>query len=730
MNKISRTAKQISSTRQENDQPSASMMGAEYNRAEADRKITLLHNIALLGEVQRLSNELMAVSPPSYASALAESINTELLHGGWAGRQRFAKRALRGLVWRLFRIRIFTQLAPAAEYGPSRATALPHQFARIGGLSGWRTLTPAAAQRQPPCDDAQHAAHARAEAQEHWVRFAESRPDLPYLRHLRPHKNASGSLRVLVLLGGGGLGDALLFSAMLAELRARLAPCEIVLFFEKGVVEALYEGSPHVTCAVSGHWGMLQDTLQAMRWAGIFDLVVDIYCFLPRYLVCERSRIDMDRHGMWLEGNRQLADIIDRFSSNHGMALLDRACGIHVFDLLGAVAGLPLRADSPLAFSPDPAALATVRALALPQDYVTVRDGANPGDLAAARAMGTARATKQLPQAKWDEICADLRAQGLAIIQVGDKGDTELAGADLDLRGQTGLSALCFIMKGAVAHIDTEGGLVHFARASNRTSIVFFGPTSDSFFGYPANLNLSSPQCGHCWYSSASWVARCPVQPDGIACGMDIDLAPMRAKLAALQAARRNPLFEAARVTLVGEQPGEGALAARLADWACAEAGRARVQDGDMRAGLATRWRDAAAGRAIIEIAPLDGGLRPVPGTLPAIGSIHNMPVHDGSYDILLCADILADLREQGWAVRELGRLLRPGGELIIAAPLASIAMPGLLDLAALLGCLVEATGLPVPKAGQLAGEATALLEQAGPEGRICAYSVLRRAAG
>lgn len=704
---------------------------AQAARDDADRTVTLLHNVALLGTVGRLSEELVADRGLPRSAAVKDAVRAELLRGGWAGRRRFAQRVARGLAWRLFRRRIFEDLPAAPEPPRGGPARLPLQYGRLaGGLGAWRALTPAAAQCTPPRDDEWQADRAREEAQAAWARLAAARPDLPYLRALRPHGGARGRLRVLVLLGGGGLGDALLFSAMLAELRARLAPCEIVLFFEKGVAEALYEGNPNVACAVSAPWSMLQETMLAMRWAGIFDLVVDIFCFLPRYLVCERSRIDMDRHGLWLDGNRQLGDVIDRFSSNLGMALLDRACGMHVFDLLGATGGLPLHAGSPLAFSPDPGALAAVRALCLPQAYVTVRDGANPGDLAMARELGVTRATKQLPQPKWAEICAAIRAQGLAIVQVGDKGDAEVAGADLDLRGRTSLSELCVIMKGAVVHVDTEGGLAHFARASNLPAIVFFGPTSDSFFGYPTSLNLASPRCAHCWYATPNWVARCPVQPGGDPCGMDIDLAPMRARLAELRAARQRPAFRPAEVTLAGERPG-APPPARLRDWALAEAERALAAPAtpELRMGLVARRDDAPTSRDIVQIAPLDPALRPVAAAEPVVGSVHNMPVNDGAYDLLVCDDLLAGIREPAWALRELTRLLRPGGTLVVATPLATSAAPGLLDAAGLAACLGEAAGPEVAglDGARIARAATALRGRPAPAGPAWAAVVLRR---
>lgn len=64
-------------------------------------------------------------------------------------------------------------------------------------------------------------------------------------------------------------------------------------------------------------------------------------------------------------------------------------------------------------------------------------------------------------------------------------------------------------------------------------------------------------------------------------------------------------------------------------------------------------------------------------GDLDYVGDITNIDAADGSFDFILCTEVLEHIPRPDEAVLELARLLRPGGELAITAPLGSaIHMP------------------------------------------------------
>ncbi len=60
-------------------------------------------------------------------------------------------------------------------------------------------------------------------------------------------------------------------------------------------------------------------------------------------------------------------------------------------------------------------------------------------------------------------------------------------------------------------------------------------------------------------------------------------------------------------------------------------------------------------------------------GTLDIISDITAIPEPDGSFDAILCSEVLEHLPDPVAAVRELGRLLKPGGQLILTAPFCSL---------------------------------------------------------
>jgi len=59
-------------------------------------------------------------------------------------------------------------------------------------------------------------------------------------------------------------------------------------------------------------------------------------------------------------------------------------------------------------------------------------------------------------------------------------------------------------------------------------------------------------------------------------------------------------------------------------------------------------------------------------GELDYVGDITSIPVPDNEFDCVLCTEVLEHLSRPELAIREFGRIIRPGGTLIITAPLIS----------------------------------------------------------
>lgn len=59
-------------------------------------------------------------------------------------------------------------------------------------------------------------------------------------------------------------------------------------------------------------------------------------------------------------------------------------------------------------------------------------------------------------------------------------------------------------------------------------------------------------------------------------------------------------------------------------------------------------------------------------GAIDIVSPAHAIPVTDASFDVLLCTEVLEHVPEPIAVIREFGRILRPGGRLILTAPLGS----------------------------------------------------------
>jgi FkbM family methyltransferase len=59
-------------------------------------------------------------------------------------------------------------------------------------------------------------------------------------------------------------------------------------------------------------------------------------------------------------------------------------------------------------------------------------------------------------------------------------------------------------------------------------------------------------------------------------------------------------------------------------------------------------------------------------GAIDYVSDITALPIPDGSFDVVLCTEVLEHVPEPIAALREMARVLRPGGKLIVTAPLGS----------------------------------------------------------
>lgn len=99
----------------------------------------------------------------------------------------------------------------------------------------------------------------------------------------------------------------------------------------------------------------------------------------------------------------------------------------------------------------------------------------------------------------------------LAIVQIGQRSlGGSIGGIDIDLCGITTLNELKVILKFSDVLVSCEGGLVHLNHFLYNRSVVIFGPTDETYFGYREDAICVARDCGcSCNYISSDWMEGC-----------------------------------------------------------------------------------------------------------------------------------------------------------------------------------------------------------------------------
>lgn len=131
--------------------------------------------------------------------------------------------------------------------------------------------------------------------------------------------------------------------------------------------------------------------------------------------------------------------------------------------------------------------------------------------------------TKNWFAERWKMVVEFIKSKGYDVVQIGILSDEYIHGT-IDMRGKTSVTEAAAILKKSILHLDTEGGIVHLAKAVGTKSVVLFGPTAVEFYGYKDNINIRGGNCRNCWWSTPDWQARCPLDFDVPKCMETIDI--------------------------------------------------------------------------------------------------------------------------------------------------------------------------------------------------------------
>ena len=82
-------------------------------------------------------------------------------------------------------------------------------------------------------------------------------------------------------------------------------------------------------------------------------------------------------------------------------------------------------------------------------------------------------------------------------------------------------------------------------------------------------------------------------------------------------------------------------------------------------AGVDLKWDDLSKARGFLSLMAGDREGR----WLVAQADITNLPFSDGSFDVVICSEVLEHIEDNQTAVAELVRVLKPGGDLVVTVP-------------------------------------------------------------
>lgn len=321
----------------------------------------------------------------------------------------------------------------------------------------------------------------------------------------RPLPLPAGTRLLIVAKISGGIGDLILASRFLRQLS------------DAHDVELAIEcRSPELASfAMASSPRLLQATSRTFKTSDPRCVcVLHMGNLITVEFIGERAssalREQLRRANAFLEPYRPLIDASPFLDGILGDILT--AAHIHRHDACFAQFGIPYSHEDFL--RPEPATVSDFVATKslIRNRYITIADGWD----AAFGFLNGRRPTKALPQVFLTDLVAELKRQrpDLAIVQLGGSNTgSDIPCVDRNFRGAIGLPESALLLAGALLHVDTEGGLVHLARAVGTPAAVFFGPTHPEFFSYEGNVALLPAEpCLNCYWSTNTWMAICPLR--------------------------------------------------------------------------------------------------------------------------------------------------------------------------------------------------------------------------
>lgn len=337
--------------------------------------------------------------------------------------------------------------------------------------------------------------------------------------------NSQQNKTQIAIVFGGGLGDALKPMTIIPELVRKLN-CEITIVSDQKATFDIKDTNPYVKNIIYSDRNPYEYAEKHLINSNLLDATIVCKYTLNYYLrksvdaektdvrsialLSEESKKCYNKYnfsnlgwpGMNNAFSRELkknnANVSKIIAESSGLKISeDEIYNIPFFIRIGAISGLLELIDAP---------------------FITVHYGFDTKKLPNKKQETNYNCTKNISLNKWEKTISEISTLGIMIIQLGAPHEEKINNVDYYLNGQTSLEQTALILKNSLCHIDTEGGLVHLARAVHTRSVVMFGPTPVGMFGYPQNINLEPKGCRECFWTTSSWVLECPRNTQGPDC--------------------------------------------------------------------------------------------------------------------------------------------------------------------------------------------------------------------
>ncbi len=511
----------------------------------------------------------------------------------------------------------------------------------------------------------------------------------------------------------GGIGDVILAARLVEAAWHALDQCDIDIYYQAPeVARFVFHGTPfirHILAAAPPRAAGYDLSVSTLHYAGI-----TVHNEARVRQLCPETADRLAQAGKNFAPLRGLADKRPHLDGLWGR--IAAAAGRNALDNLGYCSGLALSRQTELTLTPEIDAMASLPALlGAAGCYITVHDGFDNS-----MKMPPGGATKCWPLAHWEAFVSSFKAThpDCKVVQLGNAKSRAIAGVDVNLLGRTSLHQTSWLIKTAALHVDTDSGLVHLARAVHTRAVVLFGPTDARLYGHDAHIVVNAGNCAPCWWSTPDWLAHCPrglkqpvcmsgIMPEQVLAAVASALAVVPAsgaerlraalydgallteKSAWLQDIFENAGLAPVPITAHARNKETGVYLHASKQWeylfalGAVPAAPQRILDaGGGRGALA--WHLAACGHEV-EVIDNDFGtdhdgepeigrryLRSSAARLRLRhGGLHNLPAADASFDMVLCISVVEHLCEKATVLRELMRVLRPGGILVLTFDLA-----------------------------------------------------------